>query len=77
MVGKNLMAVSLPKTALFSQSGLAVPLNADIRNAQTALALYLPADADPIIYAPNYTCDGMSFKGVESSPIFPGDPDFP
>ena len=63
-VGRNLMAVSLPRTALTQSGGLSVPLGALLQSSE-ALALYLPESGEEAIrYAPNYTCEGMSYKQV-------------
>lgn len=70
-VGKNLMAVSLPLTGL-DNGGLVMPLAAPLRTSEP-IALYLPENASPIRYGPNYTCNGMSFKDVYfgSEPLKP------
>lgn len=63
-VGKNLMAVSLPRTGLDNGGRLVMPLaNAPLRTSEP-IALYLPENASPIRYGPNYTCNGMSYKDV-------------
>ncbi|MBI3960907.1 MAG: hypothetical protein HY328_19015 [Chloroflexi bacterium] len=64
LVGRNLMAVSLPRTALGQDSGLSIPLAVPFQNRK-ALALYLPESGEETIrYAPNYTCEGMSYNQV-------------
>ena len=61
-VGRNLMAISLPRTTLEQDRGLSVPLARPVQSRK-ALALYLPESGDVTIrYAPNYTCGGISFK---------------
>lgn len=64
LVGKNLMAISLPLDSLESGGGISIPMAFPMQRNQ-AVALYLPALAESIKYGPNYTCNGMSFKGVE------------
>ena len=56
------MAVSLPRAALNKATGLSIPLTFPMPSDEP-LALYLPDKAEPILYAPNYTCGGMSMKG--------------
>lgn len=61
-VGRDLMAVSLPQTALEQSDGLSIPVAAPLQNCE-ALALYLPeSDETTIRYAPNYTCGGARVK---------------
>lgn len=61
-VGRNLMAVSLPRAALENESGLCIPLTFPMPRDEP-ISLYLPHKAEPISYAPNYTCGGIAMKG--------------
>ena len=61
-VGRNLMAISLPRTAVERIDGLSIPLTAPLQNREV-LVLYMSESGKATIrYAPNYTCDGMSYK---------------
>lgn len=60
-VGRNLMAVSLPRGALDNEPELSIPLTFPMPSDKP-FALYLPDKAVPIWYAPNYTCGGVSIK---------------
>lgn len=64
LIGRNLMAVSLPRVALEQNIGVAIPLALPLpRDAVTAL--YLPESGDgSVLYAPHYTCEGISYKGM-------------
>lgn len=77
LVGKNLMAVSLPRGSLNLGGGFSVPLTDSIPSNE-CVSLYLPgSETKPIIYQPNYTCNGMSFKrgwtdtGGSDTEVFP------
>jgi len=61
-IGKDLIAVSLPRAALDKELGLFVPL-AFPMPSDKPFALYLPDKAEAISYTPNYTCGGISMKG--------------
>lgn len=56
------MAVSLPRAALDKEVGLLVPLTFPLPSDEP-FALYMPDKAEATLYAPNYTCGGMSMKG--------------
>lgn len=62
-VGKNLMAISLPLNSLESGGGISIPLTLPMQSG-LAVALYMPEQAAPITYGPNYTCNGMNFSRV-------------
>lgn len=67
-VGRNLNAVYLPRPREGAPTGLTIPLG--VRTpSDGATALYLPSDgADPVIYAPNYTCGGSSYADMWIKP---------
>lgn len=71
-VGRNLMAVSLPRAALEKGGGLVMPLSGALPTTEP-VALYLSENASPIRYGPNCTCNGESFKHVSfgSEPLKP------
>lgn len=69
LVGRNLMAISLPKTGLNRSAGLSIPLSFPMQTDE-ALALYLPYPVrSPVLYAPNYTCNGMSMTHISFSAV--------
>jgi hypothetical protein len=67
LVGKNLMAISLPLDSLESGGGISIPLAFPMQSGQ-AVALYLPARSESIRYGPNYTCNGMIFSRMSVRP---------
>jgi hypothetical protein len=71
-VGRNLMAISLPRAALERRGGLVVPLSGKVPTSEP-VALYLPENASPITYGPNFTCDGSAFGDIRvgSGPVRP------
>jgi hypothetical protein len=74
LVGKNLMAISLPLSGLSNSQGLSIPLKFPIDSKQ-AFALYLPdSPSEPTLYGPNYTCNGLDLAGIWIRPGKPVDP---
>lgn len=66
-VGTNLMAISLPVSAISGGSmAMTIPLGAGPLPTTQPVALYLPDGDEPKVYGPHYTCNGMLMKGFES-----------
>jgi len=64
-VGKNLMAISLPASAVSGGSmAMTIPLGGPLSTTEP-VALYLPEGDEPIFYGPHYTCNGMLISGFE------------
>lgn len=82
MVGKKLMAVSLPKCAIGVDFALTGPLTPQPESLDflrdKPSALYLPSDAGEVVtYSPNYVCFGLQIGSVISQPLPPGGIDVP
>jgi hypothetical protein len=74
LVGRNLMAIALPLPALSSNQGLTIPLKFPVSSKQP-VALYLPSSStEPVLYGPNYTCNGLDITGIWVKPG--GQPEF-